>query len=430
MTRGPGRPFLRTLLQRVVSGIPQLGKLLSAQGLPFALIAVVNVVMVSALSPAERGRAAAVVTAGTLVASVGFLNLQLGVVARYRQGALAAPARGLCVLGLVSGLLMALALVTLTVPARSFTVGVLGPTDLAIGLTGASLALLGLYAARVLQGLEQAGAYLRIATAQAVAYGLCIVGLAATGGLTARTAAVSWAGGAGVAAVVGCWYLAPLLRAGGWPRPRQPGVLAPALSGHVAACAYQLLYRADLLLLATFASATEVGRYALAVAAAELVWQVAEALALSVYAQGPAALDAVGSTTRLDAHLRAYRRIAGPLALLSLLGLTGAVLVLLPAYRESVWLLLILLPGVLAGGELRIRLGSLNADSTATHRVRLLAGLAAGSCLVYLPAISAWHAAGAAAASTTVYGLNALAARWLTAAPTAAHPAEHGLVTS
>ena len=412
-------PFLNGALRRAVPGIPQLGKLLSAQGLPFGLIAVVNVVMVLVLSPAERGRAAAVVTAGTLIASVGFLNLQLGVVAGYRRGEVSSPARGLCIMGLISALLVLMSSAALTSPSAVAALGLGQPIDVVICLTGASLALVSLYAARVLQGLGRAGAYLYTTAGQAVAYAVCIFGLAATKELTGRTAALSWAVAGGVAALIGVALLTPLLRTGGRPWVRGASVIRQSLSGHLAACAYQLLYRADLLLLASFATSGDVGQYALAVAAAEVVWRVAEALALSVYAQGPAEPGAPNHGKRLEQHLRAYRKIAAPLSALSVLGLGGSVAFFVPDYQESVCLLLILLPGVVAGGELRIRLGALNADSTASHRVRVLAGLAAVSCLAYVPAIAWWHAAGAAGASTAVYTLNALAARRLTGAPRA-----------
>lgn len=406
---------LAGLLHRATSGIPHLGQLLSAQGFPLAMVGCVNVALVFALTPPERGRTAAIVTAGSLIASIAFLDLHLGVVARFRQGDLEAPVRGLLVIICVSVTSLLLAAVALTVP--TFSLGSISANDLAIGLTGAALSVVALYSGRVLQAVQGPSAYLAVSVGQAGAYLSVVVALVALGQLGSTSAALAWVGGAGTAALLGIWGMRQLPHSPQRFRQQGSGLVRSSMSGHSAACAYQLLYRSDLLILAVLGSATDVGQYALAVAVAEVIWQVAEAVALSTYAEGARSLGQADRAARLVAHVRAYRRIAVPLAMLALAGLAVIVTVLLPAYRPSIPLLLVLLPGVLAGGELRIRLGSLNADAGAGRAIRALAILAALSCLVYIPSIAAFGAVGAAAATTAVYALNGVAARRRTSFP-------------
>lgn len=403
----PARRPLAGLFGRWSFGIPHLGRLISAQGLPFMLVACVNVVMVVVLTPAERGRGAAIVSGGSLVASVGFLNLHLGVVARYRTGDRSAPRRGLLVIGGISLALLFLAGVAWVM---SLSLGALEPGDIGLALAGASLTVVALYGGRLLQALEGASAYLFVAVGQAAVYSAAVVALAALGRLTPTSAALAWVAGAGAGATLGIGRMRRLLRERRSQRYCINGVVGPALNGHLATCAYQLLYRSDVILLAALATAEELGHYVVAVAVAEVIWQFAEAVALSTYAEGGVSITPAERAIRLRAHIRAYRSVALPLALFAFVGIYGVVTLLLPAYRPAAWLFLLLLPGVVGGGELRIRLGSLNADAGAGRSIRFLAVGAAVSCLLYLPAIAIFGAPGAAVATTFVYILNAAAA--------------------
>ncbi|GAA1966052.1 hypothetical protein GCM10009817_02320 [Terrabacter lapilli] len=170
---------------------------------------------------------------------------------------------------------------------------------------------------------------------------------------------------------------------------------------HVSAVGFQALYRLDVILLSVFASRSALGVYSVAVAAVALVWSVAEAFALRVFAS-----DGTG-----DAHSLRDRdwRFIKLNALVSLIagvvlgiGVTFALPAILPAYNGAVVLIWLLLPGVIAQGPARVALASL--QRMGGERWAALLGLVAlVSSSLYIPSAASQSSARVAMVSSLVY---------------------------
>jgi hypothetical protein len=173
----------------------------------------------------------------------------------------------------------------------------------------------------------------------------------------------------------------------------------------------QIAYKGDLFLLGWLAPAAAIGLYTLSTSIAEVVWVVPEVLALSVFAD-----EQVRSASdwRAVVGRRVRQAVACSALAMGAVFAAGAVLLLyiLPAYRDSLALLAILMPGVVAGAAARVILAALTARDARPLLRRAAAANLTISCL-YLPAVALWGVRGAATASTSIYLLQLLVARRL-----------------
>jgi O-antigen/teichoic acid export membrane protein len=207
-----------------------------------------------------------------------------------------------------------------------------------------------------------------------------------------------------IAAVVSLVLFLKVLRR----RGKQPAVptgnlqaVRSSLAAHGGSISQQIAYRADLFLLGVYSTSALVGIYTLSVSLGQLVWVVPEIIALSVFAD-----EDIRKNPRWHEHLE--RRLRATFVATTVVGLllvavaSVLLLVLLPAYRASYPLLLILLPGTVAAAGARVILSALTARDERALLLRAGAGTLLLSVL-YLPAIALFDVFGAAIASLFVY---------------------------
>ena len=379
----------------------RIASLIAAQGLPVGVVVVVNALMTVTLDPGDRGRAVLAVTTGTLVSSLSFLQMHVGAAHFWRQGRTGSVREGLqlvALMGLV-GLLVGLALLPAGGTARFIGAGIVGATPAALAL----------YLARVIQGLGGARSFLAIMSVQALSYGTGIVVLFGLGRLTSWSVVVAWVASACIGMV---YALVVAVRRGLILKDAAVGrpLWALSLAAFAGSSGQLVLYRIDVIVVGILEPAAAVGVYSLARSVAELLWQLAEGVSLSVFDEGRAGLSRQERLERLHQHLKAYRLIATPVALALAASFAVVVHAWLPDYRESVVLLLLLVPGVLVGGELRIHLQLLNV-STATRALRRLAVVSLLSSAGYVPLILLGGARAAAVGTLVIYGGNLLYAQ-------------------
>jgi O-antigen/teichoic acid export membrane protein len=221
---------------------------------------------------------------------------------------------------------------------------------------------------------------------------------------------IPWLSATAVTPITGLVILRRMFRRIDWS-PTGAGVTAVAASfaAHGGSVTRQLAYRADLFILGWFMSAAAVGLYTLSTAIVEVVWVVPEVLALSVFAD-----EGVRAA-------RCWKEVAGrrvrqavtcsAMAVVAMLA-GGAILLLHipPDYRKSFVLLVLLLPGVLAGAAARVVLAAPTARNERSLLRRAAVSNLAIACL-YLPAIALEGVTGAVIASTFVYLLQLLVAQ-------------------
>lgn len=178
-------------------------------------------------------------------------------------------------------------------------------------------------------------------------------------------------------------------------------------------------YRVDLLVLAAFVPVGEVGVYAVAVAVAEVLWQVPNAVSRSVLARSQAGEIDAGSVHRASRGLAAAGVVLGA----GLLGATGALVtrVLGGGFADVVPLLALLLPGVVMLGAAKPLAAWMLGTAGPGRNLRASgAGFAVGvtADLLLIPVLGV-H--GAAIASTLSYAATAwLLARGFSRSPSLA----------
>jgi O-antigen/teichoic acid export membrane protein len=381
-----------------------LGNLFAAQAVPLAGMVVLHFLTAAALGPAGKGHASFMVMAAGLGSSILFCSLHVGALQAIRSGDTSGALRGL--LGsLAFGSIPVMAAGLVLVLGEGVGPSFLGTADWAIMLAGTGLAIVGLYALRTIQGLGLSKAFRSLTLLQAYTYFLG-TGVGLLVGITPTMVIAAWTLGQAVSLFAGLRVLAREAGLSLSPRPRVP-ILRSALAAHAGNLGHQLMYRVDIVLLGILGTAAQVGVYAMAIAVAEPLLLVAEAFALSTFAEGRERLSAGERRTRLAHHIKVYRRVAAlGAAILVGVGLLFFGYVI-DGFERSFTLLLILLPGVWMGGIGRIRLGAVIAADD--RRTSMIIGAAAvvGS-LVYLPLIHYFNAYGAAAASSLVYSAHAL----------------------
>ncbi|MEJ7567603.1 MAG: polysaccharide biosynthesis C-terminal domain-containing protein [Gaiellaceae bacterium] len=182
--------------------------------------------------------------------------------------------------------------------------------------------------------------------------------------------------------------------------------VAVTLPIHLSNVSQFLLLRADQLLLFALAGSAAVGYYAVAVNIVEVLWylpSVAGVVSLPL-------LSGDGSHAEKSEMLLYALRLSIWLAALggALCALTAPLVVPLlfgPAFAPTVFPLEILLPGIVAGGVIRVGTAALIACGKLNHLLRVTLLALGVNILLAVLMIPFWGAAGAAAASTVSYML-------------------------
>lgn len=170
---------------------------------------------------------------------------------------------------------------------------------------------------------------------------------------------------------------------------------------HLSAVGFQALYRFDVVILALFSSRSALGVYSVAVASVALVWSVAEAFALRVFAAEGRA-EGTGLRARDWSFIKLNALISTAVGIL--VGVAGSLLLprLLPEYSGADRIIWILLPGVIAQAPARVALASL--QRAGGERWAALLGLVALVCaLLYVPGAATGSTSVVAMVSTLVY---------------------------
>lgn len=382
-----------------------LRNLLLGQVVPAATATATVVVTAVVLGPEGRGEVAllmVLVTIGSVVTSFGL----------YVQGASPSEPPGPSI---ARSLVVSLWLLSVTFAALVLILWLLGWYPASMGwlpplvAIGAPLTGVVLFAQRVMQAQVGAGEYLRVAVATAL---VSLVALAFAVALRSATAfAVSFT--VGLTALTGLVWL--------WFRRRVSFsddtvtgprsvilVLSRAWPMAVALLAQIALWRLDSALLGLAGSTEQLGLYSVAVAATSVCWILAEVVTLNAYSSAASLMPDV------EAFRRRLRRLT-VLAAISTLASVVAMLVILlalvatvlPEYRDSIRLFLVLSLGVVVSGGGRVLL----AGAGLLERqgiLRLFSVTALVGSLAYVPAIIALGATGAALAASALYCLTTL----------------------
>jgi len=398
-----------------VTGIPHLGSLLWAQGLPLVAQGFLSLFTAAVLGPAGKGDAALAVTVASLGGAGLFMSMHVGLVGSYRRGGHRAIVRVLTLTAAVSLLPLLVGLAT--------GVARLGPNAsvrqvaLFIGFAVIVLEAPFLVILRTAQGLGDAAAYRGAIFIRVAVYTAAVL-LLAMSHLTAVKVVEAYASGD----LAGIVYASLALRrivTGKRPeilargvnqwRPRLLRDLTmPSLQAHFATLSQQASYRTDIVLLGFLAPAAVLGQYAFATSIAEVLWIVSEAISLSVFST-VARCTSEGDQTGAR---RIFRRAVIVQLSVGVVGwavvAVGSVLLLhvaFRAYQPALPLILILLPGVAVGGLARI-ISSAAIAAGRTVMVRACAVISLILVPIYIPLIIVDAAVGAAVASSIIYILS------------------------
>jgi hypothetical protein len=408
--RGGVRRLLHSLLRPGLR-LGDLGHLAAAQFAPMPTYFLLNLLTAATLEPGKRGTAALVIGSAAVSATLLFGSMHVGAVLAIRAGD-AAAFRRVAFVTLAIVLACAISAVGVLVGDPSGVGLYTGPIVVQI-LLGLALTVPLLFVMRTIQGLGHSRAYRHLVLLHA---GLYFIGtvfcLVVLGRRSPLSVTIPWLSATGTVSIMGLAVLGRMLGRVDWSL-NGAGVTAIAASfaAHSGSVTQQLAYRADLFILGWYVSAAAIGLYTLSTAIAEVVWVVPEVLALSVFAD-ERVRGAQGWKEIAGRRVR-HAVIGSAVAAVAVLA-GGAILLLhiLPDYRRSFPLLVLLLPGVLAGAAARVVLAALTArDERPLLRRAAVANLAI-ACL-YLPAIELGGVTGAAIASTFIYLLQLLVARWL-----------------
>jgi O-antigen/teichoic acid export membrane protein len=372
----------------------------------FALGASILVTFASAglLGPSGRGQLAFIVAVANMGGAVAFGSLHVGVTHAHKGGDATALRRGLFLGAMASLAVLVIGFVAIVVElflsGRSPRI-----YEIALGAVGAALVCSSLVVLRVRQGLGDARQFRVAWTIQSGLYAVTALPVA----FFFRSAT----------AVVFCWFAGLILSTAYGLRGYLRAVTAPqrhistreiattSLAAHVGFTGIQLLYRADVVILAFFVTRAELGIYSIAAPVAGITWVVSEALSLSAFSHYQVDQS---HEERFQHHARLIRinLFAGLLGAICI-GPTAWLLIpyLLPHYVDAVPLIFILLPGVIVQGAARITFSTL--ISGGARKPAVIVGLvSAALCLIYIPFCARWGITGAAVASTTIYVVQAI----------------------
>ena len=381
-----------------------MADLLLSQAFALGASLLVTFVTAELLGPTGRGQLAFIGAVANLGGAVAFGSLHVGITHAHKSGDDTALRRGLFL-----GALASLATLIIGVAFIIVDFSLFGMSsriyEIALGTVGAALVCLNLVVLRVRQGLGDARQFRVAWTIQSGVYAVTALPVA----FFFRSAT----------AVVLCWFAGLILATAYALRGYFRAITEPkchistreiattSLAAHIGFTGIQLLYRADVVILAFFVTRGQLGIYSIAAPVAELTWVVSEALSLSAFSHYQANQSAV---ERIKHRARLIRiNVAA--------GLLGAICIgpaawllfpyLLPRYVDAVPLIFILLPGVIVQGAARITFSTLVSHGARKPAVSV-GFVSAALCLIYIPFSARWGITGAAVASTTIYVTQAI----------------------
>jgi O-antigen/teichoic acid export membrane protein len=389
------------------------------QGGPFVAAGVLSIVLARTIGPTGTGRFALLVTLSGLTAMVVSLGLSAGItyeVSRRRwsaRGAFKTSYAASLLLGLIG---FAGGLAVFVLLHGSVFHGI--ETALAVvALSSLPPVIAYQFADSILLARERYEGYAALELSHSVTLLLIGAGLAAVFGLTGAVV------GLPAAAVIGCLVGVALLlpETKGDTVVDEPGLLRRAsrfgLQSWGANLLQQINYRFDLLILAAYASARDVGVYSVALTLTTIAWILPQALQTVLFPR-VASLDeatAAGEITFEESESALAKGVRHgvllllpTLAVMSLLLLVAVPLLYGPKFHDTIWLGFILLPGTLLLGLAKI-LGSVVSGRGYPRYALYASGASAVTALaLYLGLIPPFHAWGAAVASSITYAFGAL----------------------
>jgi len=396
--------------------VPNIRDLLVAQGLPLVVQGFVAFFVAAVLGPRGKGMAALAVTIASLGGATFFLSMHVGIISAHRRGAKSEVVRAAATAALLATVPLLVGLATGV--ARVGGGATLRQQAIFLGLGAVVIDAPMLVLMRTLQGLGDARRYKMGTLLRVTVYALLVILLALRSLNPIHVIAAYIAGD-----VVGICYSAVALRGllsergNHWPQRAPPGssgptfvrgVLLPSLQAQMAVLSQQAAYRTDLVLLGFIAPLSAVGQYAFATSVAEILWIVSEAISLSLYSSTVRLVsegDQLGARAALRGAMRAqFETTAGGMVVLAAISYP-LIRVVFPAYMSAYPLILVLLPGIVVGGGVRL----VTSAAIASERQRLVRRCALISiCLtpLYIPCILVGQAMGAAIATDIVYILS------------------------
>jgi len=399
-----GHGDLRGEMKTSLAGLKQLRGLAVAQVAPLPIQLILSLLTAAALVPSERGSAVLVVSSGAIGGSVLFGSFHVGAVAALKVGDRRAFRRVTgCVIGLSA---TSLALATWVEMAQPRGLGLYSADNLLLILLGLALYVPYLFVIRTMQGVGSVASYRTLSLLFSGLYaGGAAITLVPMGIRTSDAVTLPWLVSLLLSLIVALCLFQGTLRS--VQLPVRNSLLSPvqsvraSLAAHIGSVSQQIAYRSDLFLLGIFSTAAPIGVYTLAVSLGELVWVVAEIMALSVFADDEIRIG-VHWRERVQRRLQAVFLITAGVAGLMFAGAAVLLLKVLPAYATSFPLLLILLPGMVLASGSRVILAAFTARDERTMLLLAAAGTLVLTA-IYVPVIAAWGIFGAAAASVVVY---------------------------
>ncbi len=388
--------------ERTDARITGILDLVVSQAVPVATGVIVTLCTAGILGPAGRGTLTFVMSSASLLGILVQASVYVGAVHGHRKGDTESLQSGLAVSVLLALSLVAGAVVAVLLVPR-FRVGQLNPASALMVCVGAALSIVAWYLIRSLQAIGESRAFRDITTLQSVVYLVVAVSAAALWRRSSPVVAV-WLFAQFLPIPLAARRLSPWISWRLFRRGWRIDLLKSALSAHVGFAGQQLLLRADLFVLGIFGTGAEVGYYSVAVFLAEVVLRLAEAFALAAAAEGAKAFSAETRRALRRSLIRKYLRVAIVLAVPTAVTAISILPWVLPAYKPSVPLVLLLLPGAVASGVARIELSSMTAGDER-RRLVLAGGVFAAMSLAYVPLVLLWQALGAALGSTILYSI-------------------------
>jgi len=386
---------------------------------PVAAAGALSIVLARTIGPSANGTYALVLTLVNVAVLVFSFGLTAGITYEVSRGgwpvrrAMPETYAAALVLGL-GGIVAGLGFYTLTEGNALRAVDL----DLAIIALAALPALLAWqFASSILIARDRYEGYAGLQLTSSGVLFLAAFGLAIPFGLTGAVVGLTASGV--VTAIVGAWLLRRAAGASGAPeRGRRLEHLRRALpfgfQAWIANILQQANYRLDLLILGAYVAASEVGKYSVAVTITNLAWILPQGLQMVVFPR-TARLDAdaeAGVVTTGESDAAVARATRHSVLLMIPAGLAVAVLLaIVPlvyggAFDETVWLGLLLLPGVLTLGTGKVL--SAVVTGRGFPRYMMYAGILSAAVtvtmyFVLIPLLDEW---GAALASSVSYALS------------------------
>lgn len=376
--------------------------LLVAQAIPLGASLLTTLATAQFLGVDGRGQLALVVGTATLLASILFASIHIGVgrgqLRSYSQPRVIDAAFTFSAIVLFGGLV---ALIAVWAALPEWSIGAFSHELLLFTAVGTAIQTMSLVVLRSVQVLDGSRLYRNAVVWQSVLFAAVGISVAfATG--SARYVLLVWITSS-ILCIVGTTIAAKITPArisrSSWRRFRL--AVSSSLPAHFASLGQQLMLRSDIVLLGVLASTADVGLYSVAAPLAGLVWIVAEAASMHVTQRG-FGMSMRGRYALWLRSLRYYFLAAAPTAVLIAASSYAALAVLLPAYAAAWPLVLLLLPGTVIHGVARITVAAIATTEAAVVQ-RIIGVTSAALALAYVPAIVIAGATGAATASTIVY---------------------------